>query len=92
MLAGPDHLVVLYVLHNGTQDDLLHNLPWHREKDLGILVDEKLDMNQQCVLAAQKANRILGCTKRSMASRSREVIFPLCSAIIRAHLEYCIQL
>ncbi|KAK4828379.1 hypothetical protein QYF61_026117, partial [Mycteria americana] len=31
MLTGPHHLVVLYVLHDGTQDHLLHNLPWHRE-------------------------------------------------------------
>ncbi|KAK4824302.1 hypothetical protein QYF61_013047, partial [Mycteria americana] len=30
MLTGPDHLVVLYVPCDGTQDDLLHNLPRHR--------------------------------------------------------------
>ncbi|KAK4808975.1 hypothetical protein QYF61_015209 [Mycteria americana] len=61
-------------------------------QDLGVLVDDKLNMTWQCALAAQKANRILGHIKRSITRRSKEVILPLYSALMGPHLEYYVQL
>jgi len=62
------------------------------EKDLGVLVDKKPHMTWQCALATQKASCILHCIKRSVASRWRELILLLCSALMRPHPGSCVQL
>ncbi|KAJ7425830.1 rna-directed dna polymerase from mobile element jockey-like [Willisornis vidua] len=46
-------------------------------KDLGVLVENKLSTSQQCALVAKNSSGLLGCLRRSIASRSREEILPL---------------
>ncbi|KAJ7411379.1 hypothetical protein WISP_102925 [Willisornis vidua] len=60
------------------------------ERDLRMWMDERLDMTPKNALAAQKADCILGCIKISMASRSREMILPLYSDLVKPYLQCCI--
>ena len=67
-----------YTLRLG--EELLKSSPV--KKDLGVLVDEKLNVSQQCALVRQKANGILGSVSRGVAGRDREVIVPLSSLLL----------
>ncbi|KAJ7403873.1 hypothetical protein WISP_148787 [Willisornis vidua] len=60
------------------------------EKDLGVLVNGKSNMSQQCPGSQEGQTR----PRRHHAQhrhQSREGIVPLCSALEQPHLEYCVQ-
>ena len=64
---------------------------YHKIKDLGETLSADFKVSEQCGIAASKGNQILGLIRRNITRKEKEPIIPLYKAIVRLHLEYCIE-
>ena len=62
-----------------------------KERNLGVIISADLKVSEQCSIAAAKGNKVLGIIRRHIACRDRKILVPLYKALVRPHLEYCIQ-
>ena len=58
------------------------------EKDLGVIIDDQLKFRNHAAAAVKRANRVLGCIKRTIKYKEKEMIVPLYTALVRPLLEY----
>ena len=62
-----------------------------KEKDLGVTMNANMKVSEQCRIAASTGNQVLGMIRRNITYKEKSLIVPLYKAIVRPHLEYCIQ-
>ena len=64
---------------------------YHKIIDLGETLSADFKVSEKCGIAASKGNQILGLIRRNITRKEKEPIILLYKAIVRLHLEYCIE-
>ena len=71
------------------------NIKWGmlnpQEKDLSVTFSADMKVSEQCQISASKGNQIIGLIRRTITYKKKQLVVPLYKAIVRPHLEYCIQ-
>jgi len=95
MLFNVDKCKVMHFGGNNTRALYLMNdtvLPTCTvERDLGVIIQDNLKVSDQCMDAANTANRILGMINRTFSYKSKPVINSLYTFLVCPHLDYCTQ-
>ena len=58
------------------------------EKDLGVIIDDKLTFSKHVTNQVNKANRIIGAIRHTFVNLDKANFLPLYKSIVRPHLEY----
>ena len=75
-----------------TMNDGAHNLEQvTTEKDIGLLVDSRLQFEEHIQSKVNKANSVMGIIRRTYAFLNKDNFLPLYKALVRPHLEYVNQ-
>jgi len=95
MLFNQDKCKCLHIGQaNSKQDYKIHSVVLNtttNEKDIGVVMQADMKVSEQCGIAARKGNQLLGMIRRNITYRDKQLMIPLYKAIVRPHLEYCIQ-
>ena len=62
------------------------------EKDLGVIIDDKLKFREHITQKVNIANRNLGLIFRTFSYRDREMFLNLYKSMVRPHIEYATQI
>ena len=63
----------------------------HEEKDLGVIITDKLKVTEQCAKASKKVNAMLCIINRAIRFKTKEVVLQLYKSLVKPYLDYCIQ-
>ena len=71
------------------EGDTYHELSYtEEEKDLGVVIDGKLDFDRHINIKINKASSIMAVIRRSFVSLNGVNFVPLYKSLVRSHLEY----
>ena len=85
--TGPGNTGMNYEM----EGSILSKTVKEKDLDLGVTMNASMKVSEQCRIAASKGNQILGMIRRNITYKEKSLIVPLYKAIVRPHLEYCIQ-
>ena len=85
MHIGTNNKLYSYNMNNATLKTV------DLEIDLGVVINKNEKYSEQCLMAAKKANCVLGMIKRNIKCKNAAIIVGIYKSLVRPRLKYCIQ-